>query len=238
MKTFIIHMDGDEKRAPNVQSLRAQLPNATVLPAVLGKSHLSTYDLHSGTLHHPPYPFPLGAGELGCFLSHRACWKRIVDSGDDYALIVEDDAHFDPARLPRLLDLIHQTATADSYIRLPAKTRETTAGQLHQAGDMCLFLPRVIGLQTVAQIVGRTAAARLLSATQQIDRPVDTFLQMHWITKQPVQTILPNGVSELTTQLGGSTIQKRPSGNKLLRELRRSLYRYRVSRHPQTPPAK
>src|SRR4051794_12383587 len=33
---------------------------------------------------------PISRGELGCFLSHRVAWQRVVDSGRS-ALVVEDD---------------------------------------------------------------------------------------------------------------------------------------------------
>lgn len=98
-----------------------------------------------------------------------------------------------------------------------------------------MFLPKIIGLQTVCQIVGRTAAIRLLAATEILDRPVDTLMQMNWVTGQPVHTILPNGVLELTQELGGgSTIRtKSPARNFLTREFRRSKYRAQLKLRPQ-----
>lgn len=33
----------------------------------------------------------LTASETGCLLSHRACWQRLVDSGEGHALVFEDD---------------------------------------------------------------------------------------------------------------------------------------------------
>lgn len=33
-------------------------------------------------------------GEIGCILSHRECYKRLLDSDEDYALILEDDIVF------------------------------------------------------------------------------------------------------------------------------------------------
>ena len=57
---------------------------------------------------------------------------------------------------------------------------------------------------------------------------------MHWATGQPVHTIYPNGVQELTDDLGGSTIQKKTrTGNVLVREIRRAWYRAQVDLRPQ-----
>lgn len=58
---------------------------------------------------------------------------------------------------------------------------------------------------------GARRANALLAASETLDRPVDTFLQLHWVTGQPVHTIHPNGVQELAKELGGSTIQVKPA---------------------------
>lgn len=235
MHSMIIHMPGSSKRAANVEHLLFSLPDAEVVEAVNGRAVATdlSADLRPGDLHRPHYPFALSPGEIGCFLSHRRCWQRIVKAGWDYALIVEDDLALTPEIWGDALALIDRRANTESFIRLPAKRREMPAAQHDQEGESKLFLPKVIGLQTVAQVVGRAAAQRLLAATETLDRPVDTFLQMHWVHGQRIQTILPNGVSEQTEALGGSTIQKRKSGNKLAREFKRALYRAQVSARPQ-----
>ena len=33
----------------------------------------------------------VNAGEIGCILSHRKCYKQLLDSNNDFALILEDD---------------------------------------------------------------------------------------------------------------------------------------------------
>lgn len=236
MRSFIIHMRGDDRRAPNVARLRSLLPQPQVVDAVVGRDVLASgaVAIRPGDLHAPRYPFAPGPGEVGCFLSHRACWRRIVEEGFDYALIVEDDMAPDPAIWPEVLEIIAANAGPDSYIRLPAKHRETPAVVIDTRAHARLFLPRVIGLQTVAQVVGREAAARLLATSETIDRPVDALVQMHWITGQPVHTILPGGVRELTGELGGSTIQKKSrAGNILARELKRAWYRAQIALRPQ-----
>ncbi|MBE1285406.1 MAG: glycosyl transferase family 25 [Rhodobacteraceae bacterium] len=234
--SLIIHMRGDEKRAPNVRVLLDSLPGAQVMDAVRGREVVERGECHPhpGNLHKPTYPFPLSGGEVGCFLSHRSCWQRILDEGWDMALIVEDDLALEPVAWADALALIDKHATPDHFIRLPAKTREKSAKTLAKQGEARLFLPRIPGLQTVAQVVGRNAAEKVLNATRSLDRPVDTFLQMHWVHGQPIHTILPNGVSELTAELGGSTIQKKTRTNgKLEREFKRAVYRTIVSMRPQ-----
>ena len=132
--------------------------------------------------------------------------------------------------------LLVQHATPEHYIRLPVKQRERPVATLARSGDLSLILPRNIALQCQCQLVGRNAARRLLAATERIDRPVDTFLQMHWITGQPIHALMGTGNAEVAGQIGGSTIQKKTSGSeKLAREVKRAWYRLRLHRHPQLP---
>lgn len=231
-------MSGDDKRASNAEKLRADLPGAEIVNAVVGRdpAQIADVDWQNGTLLSPGYPFALSPAEIGVFQSHRRCWKRIIDHGLDFGLVAEDDLAIDPAGLGTALELVKTHGTPDMYIRLPVKARESAVQTLGQRGDMQFILPRVIGLQCICQVVGRRAAERLLAATQQIDRPVDTFLQMHWVSGQKVHAILPNGNREVAAQIGGSTIQTKVRGKgKLSRELKRAWYRAQVTLRPQRP---
>ena len=231
VQSLIIHMASATARAGNVATLQSVLPNAQVVPAVNGRTEALDYPARQGSLYRPFYPFALTPGERGCFLSHRRCWEIVAGLTAPFALIVEDDLVLDPTLWPTALRLAEQFATKDSFIRLPAKDREPMTDQQGEDGAAKLFTPRRIGLQTVAQVVGRSAAKRLLAASETIDRPVDTFLQMHWVTGQTIQTILPNGVRELP---GPSTIQKKTrTSGKLVREIKRSVYRAQVALRPQ-----
>lgn len=236
MRSYIIHMSKSTARRPNAERLLRDLPGAELVEAVDGRDPGQTVDLvtHPGNLFRPRYPFALRAPEVGVFASHRACWERIVDSGEDCGLVVEDDLAVDPDRLAQTLDMIAAQDVAGMYVRLPVKQRERPARMLAEAGDLRLILPRVIGLQCIAQVVGRDAAQRLLHLTARIDRPVDTLLQMHWITGQPVHAVLGTGNREVAPEIGGSTIQtKTPPGGKLRRELARAWYRAQMHLRPQ-----
>lgn len=238
MRSLIIHMASSTARRENVDRLMRDLPNAEVVEAVNGRDpgQISDVIRTDGTTFAPHYPFPLRPAEIGVFQSHRRCWQRILDQGWDYALITEDDLQVDPRRLAIALDLVDRHGTPDMYIRLPVKQREKPAAVLAEQGGVQFILPRVIGLQCICQVVGRDAAQRLLDVTARIDRPVDTFLQMHWISDQPIHAILPNGNAEVAHQIGGSTIQtKTRASGKLARELKRTLYRTQISLRPQRP---
>ena len=42
-------------------------------------------------LYSPSYPFKVNKGEVGCFLSFRKAWQKIVDQKLSAGLIFEDD---------------------------------------------------------------------------------------------------------------------------------------------------
>ena len=236
MHSLIIHMSKSTARRPNADRLLQALPNAELIEAVDGRDPDQVADVrtHPGNLLSPLYPFPLRPAEIGVFQSHRNCWQTILDRGWDRALIVEDDLEVAPAAFDRALALLEAHMTPDMVVRLPVKDRETPALVLAQEGDIKLILPRIIGLQCICMAVGARAAERLLAASAEIDRPVDTWLQMHWATHQPVHALLPNGNREIAGQIGGSTIQtKTRASGKLARETQRAAYRARVALRPQ-----
>jgi glycosyl transferase family 25 len=120
MHSLIIHMPGSTNRAANVEHLLFSLPEAQVVEAVNGRDVVArnAMSVRPGDLHAPSYPFRLGPGEVGCFLSHRRCWQRIVDSDWDYALIVEDDLALAPPLWAQAQAVIAARAGPESFIRL------------------------------------------------------------------------------------------------------------------------
>jgi len=229
-------MSSSTARRQNAEQLCTKLPSGQLVEAVNGRDpqQVSTVDLHPGTLFRPRYPFDLRPAEIGVFQSHRKIWRMIIKQDLDYALITEDDLQIDPRRFDTSLKIIRGHANPDSYIRLPVKQREKPAQILDEQDGQSLILPKTIGLQCICQVVGRRAAQRLLAATDSIDRPVDTFLQMHWHSDQPVHTLLGTGNREVAAQIGGSTIQTRiPARQKLAREVKRAIYRTQVATRPQ-----
>jgi GR25 family glycosyltransferase involved in LPS biosynthesis len=233
IKCFVIHLERATERLAQVKAIKESNSLVTeVVHAVDGKS-LTPDGLkcYVPRLHLPAYPFPLGIGESACFLSHRACWQRIIDENLDAGLIVEDDLQIDKAVFTGAYELVLTHFTNDLYVRFPVKRREAAKEVVTCNHQFKLFLPEVIGLKTTAQLVGIEAARRLLAASKSFDRPVDTFLQMRWIHGVSIYAISPAGVSENDLNLGGSSIQKKVSlFNKFSREIQRFIYRHKINK--------
>ena len=202
-----------------------------ILPAIDG-SALSDEEIdkvYVRQLYWPRFYFDLNRAEIGAFLSHRAAWRRIVEEGLDYAILFEDDANIDPVLFARTCAFAGATRAQWDYVLAPAMKRGGR-GRLLASQRVALKHPSAPPLRALAQFVSNAAARRLLAATEKFDRPVDTFLQMSWVTGVELLTFRPSGVFDNSGELGGSTIQ-RPSKSmreKLWRELSRPLYRAQV----------
>lgn len=122
----------------------------------------------------------LTAGELGCALSHRAVYQTVLARGQDYALVLEDDARFlaDPAPLLRSGSLQNIAAQYPFdvlilgyvktlpqhlpyyYRRIPLKNRAVFAG--YRFGTPW----EQYGCGAVGYVITAAGAAKLLSQPQ------------------------------------------------------------------------
>ncbi|MDP2063903.1 MAG: glycosyltransferase family 25 protein [Phaeovulum sp.] len=233
IRSYIIHLPCSTGRHALVAALREQLPLAEIVDAVDGCALSGPERAHAyvGSRYRPPYPFALTAGEIGAFLSHRRCWQNIASGDADFGLVAEDDVALDTLQFGRALTLALRHATPESLVRFPLQDREVPYRILTTDGAIRLFQPRVVGLSTALQIVGRNLAARLLELTAPFDRPVDTLLQMRWVTGANVLSVFPNGARSAADAAGGSTIQtKLPVRQQFYRSWARTRYRARVMR--------
>ena len=246
MRVYVLHLLRAEKRRANARRLLETCVETCGLageiwPAVDG-AQMSSSDLEAtigSNLFAPPYPFTLRNGEIGCFLSHRQIWGEILRRGEDSALIIEDDAGLDPDLFPTALDLAARHVQDLGYIQLQTRPPRAPSTLIDKSGACALIAPQIGGLRTSAQVVSKSAAARLLALSSPFDRPVDTFVQSHWHTGLRAAMIAPSGVLEIADQLDGSTIQgaDRPLAEKLRREIARGLYRRAVRRASRTSSA-
>lgn len=234
MKTecMIIHLERAHARFPQVESMIDMLPlKSHVLAAVDGEQMSEPHrQAYVRKLLHPDYPFQLRKSEVATFHSHRACWKKIIDEGLDAALVLEDDLKLDPEIFPRALDFVMSNIQLGDFVRFPVKVRENAHRSLASIGSIRLQSYNSIELGMQAQLVTRDAAKTLLAATQKFDRPVDTFLQMHWVHNVRVLTVWPSGVQEISRELGGSLISRKSGfGERIRREILRPLYRRKIN---------
>lgn len=190
-------------------------------------------------LHAPRYPFELGAGEIGCFLSHRKAWRAIVDKGLEAGLIIEDDVEIDIPMFSQAFDLARKHVGDLGYVQFQTRPVKGPSTIVAREDSASIVRPQLGQLRTSAQLVSAAHAAHLLALTERFDRPVDSFLQMSWVTSKPLCCAVPPGITDRTAQSGGSTIsQKKQLTDRLSREVKRFVYRSRIralSKKDSTP---
>lgn len=235
MKTraYIIHLERADQRRPQALELAARLPMpAEILPAVDGKqmSDEAIRAVTAPVLHEPAYPFPLRATETACFLSHRKAWQAILDDGCDAGLIAEDDVADATPQFTAVIEAVAATIASDEFIRFPLRDRGEGGVVARRHAGTTLLEPWMPGLGMQMQLVGREAARRLLDATRQFDRPVDSLVQMQWLHGARVLSARPIVIREVDFLLGGSVIQNKRMGivAKLTREVQRPLHRFAI----------
>jgi glycosyl transferase, family 25 len=231
-KAFILHLERAVSRAPNVRSLIACLPIESEVVAAVDGARLTPQEVdqaYAPRRFQPRYPFALTATEVGVFLSHRLAWARIVDDALDFAFIFEDDAEIDPASFAALLEFVTLERSAWNYVLLPAKPIRNGV-VVARRGGLALLRPDAPPLRAIAQIVSIDAARRLLDCTLPFDRPVDTLMQMPWVTGQMVLVASPSFVRDVSPKSGGSTVQRKAMGlaERLRHEALRPIYRTQV----------
>ncbi|QOF71264.1 glycosyltransferase family 25 protein [Aminobacter sp. SR38] len=115
-------------------------------------------------------------GEVACFMSHIAVWRRIAEGSDRHAVVLEDDVYFsrdaadflsDDAWIPAGVDLIKLETTLNPVLvgRRGGKIKTHRLLPLYSFHN---------GAATYA--ISRRLAAQLVTQASRIDRPVDDFL--------------------------------------------------------------
>ena len=231
-KAFILHLERAHSRAATVQSLRASLPLESEVLGAIDGARLTPQEVdqvYARRRFRPTYPFPLTRTEVGVFLSHRLAWRRIVDDALDFAFIFEDDAEIDPAAFAALVEFATLERPAWDYVLLPA-TPIRNGTPVASRGGLTLMRPDTPPLRAIAQIVSFAAAKRLLDRTLPFDRPIDTLMQMTWVTGQPVLVASPSPVRDVSRETGGSTVQRKSMSlvDRLRHEAMRPIYRAQV----------
>jgi glycosyl transferase family 25 len=231
-KAFILHLERARAREATVQSLRASMAIESEVLAAVDGAHLTQQEVdkvYARRRFRPHYPFPLTRTEVGVFLSHRAVWRRIVDDALDFAFIFEDDAQIDPAAFAALVEFVTLERPAWDYVLLPAQPIRSGTPVVSRGG-LTLLRPDAPPLRAIAQIVSLAAAKRLLERTLPLDRPVDTMLQMTWLTGQPLLVAAPSPIRDVSRETGGSTVQRKSMGflDRLRHEAMRPIYRAQV----------
>lgn len=146
------------------------------------------------------YGRELNSGEIGCVLSHRKCYRTLVDSDDNYALIFEDDIQF-------IRDInVLSDIDLDNILSVETPT------VLLISGDFWYFKRRPIvdaycAIGAYAYLINRAAAKKILSVKRPFNVSDDWRLYKHMGIR--LKAIMPYIVdANLNMDLLGSDVNQ------------------------------
>lgn len=151
---------------------------------------------------HPAYDGPrrlaahgrhLKPGELGCLLSHRAAYQKIIDDNLDCALLLEDDARLHEDTKAVLNAALDKNFEFD-VIRLlgsPKVAKGKHRKIIRLYNDFYLVRLRTAPGGAHATLISKKGAAKLLKATEKFAFPIDTILGRFWETGIQAYSIQP-----------------------------------------------
>lgn len=181
-KTLVINLDSSTDRLEHCkQILGKQKIYFERISAVYGKS-LSDEDLYryyDKTLNIKQYHKSLNTGEIGCYLSHRKAWQKIIDDKLDFAVILEDDVVIN-GDFASAVQAISELTIEWDYIKLSEHKRKRNTVWQQTIGNYALTVFDKIPTLACAQVVSLRGARKLLTCSERFGRPVDVDIQYWW----------------------------------------------------------
>jgi len=235
-KCFIVHLNRAEKRKKYVNEIIAKLNIETEIIDAVDGNLLTTDTIlryySKKPLYYPAYPFEVNNGEIGCFLSFRKAWQKIVDQNLSAGLIFEDDVSLDLQIFKKSFASSMKWINEYGYIQFQVRDIPKNSKILKSDRRVQLLEPSPILLRCSAQLVSYSTAKKLLEITKKFDRPVDGLLQLSWNTNINVTSIYPSGVIDNTHASGGSNLSlKIPFYLRFKQEFKRIKYRYNLKKY-------
>lgn len=207
IKTYVINLPKDVARKQNMEEVTGQLPCLDVewVQAVYGKE-LSEEEIEcrfDRKKYQTAYRRLLFPGEIGCTLSHYECYKRMQKSGEQIALILEDDVSF--IEYPSLVNLLQKCV---EFMKRKEPLVLLLWGGFSYTGDKMFFFDRYNlykdydATSTVAYFVNASAIDIILKN----DRPFQVADDWFIYRRQGIRVVslYPSVMNHLYSRFGTS----------------------------------
>lgn len=217
MKGFLINLDSSEDRLRQVEARllatgfvrvsdspvrwRREALVIERIPAVDGRK-LSESELLKWRQRERPFwnwtTHELTPGEIGCFLSHREFWQKVVDERLSHAFVLEDDILLadDCFKILSSADWIPPEADFVKLNLFPTNSTHTYPVSkpvgLVEGREIRRTAGRIYG--TGCYVITEAAARECLEHSGKLSLPVDLFMfdsRFSFATEKKIYTILP-----------------------------------------------
>lgn len=184
---YLINLDGSDDRLASARAqLAAQGAGFVRVPAFDGRNR-APEDIPDHGLR-AAWRFmgrPLSGGELGCYHSHLACARRLLDSGAPYAIVLEDDLALAPDAMriaAEVAEWLDQQGIAWDLVNIGAAKRKIFT-PLRRFGPHELSRAHYFPMTTGGLIWSRAGAAAFVQGHGRIFAPVDNYFR-YWLTRR------------------------------------------------------
>ncbi len=216
LRIFVINRKKDEDRRRDMTERLHKLGlTPEFIEAVDGHSmdaySVPEYDRDRRLLY---FGRDLSVGEIGCLLSHRSIYKKIVAEQIPLSLVLEDDTHFQPD-FPEVLEELVKTAGKWDMIRFLDRKKIFKAPHrlLRKLTDK-YDLARVRGVPggAYAYLLTSHAADILLAKSERNSVQIDIVHGRYWETGLNALVTKPSPVSpdlDIASTIGDSRFDKK-----------------------------
>jgi glycosyl transferase family 25 len=193
MKIAVINLASEEARWAEVRrrfeavGLQPEREEG-VLGSALSASQRAA--LYCERLNGAQYHKPLRPGEIGCYASHIALWRGLLDSGRRSMAIFEDDIEIDED-LPAVLAAIARTPVDWDVVKLIGRSSEKVRTSLPLLPQRALIHYRRVPSLTGGYVLSRRGAEKLLARRPPFGRPVDVDIRHWWECELKVVGVHP-----------------------------------------------
>lgn len=215
-KIFVINLDSSKGRWSKIKS---QLDEFKLeyerIPAVDGKLISSSNKMYDSSKNRTHFHINMSKGEIGCYLSHIKCWKKIIDEKLDYAIIIEDDVKI-LQDLSKIKELLNANLFPEwDYIKIGETPIRRNSRVVKKIEDYSIVkYSKKVPTGAFGQIVSYEGSKKLLEYSNPFYRPVDVDFQYTWENNLTVLGIKPYFVDAIKHQSDISDIGDRKKGKK------------------------
>lgn len=159
----------------------------------------------------------LEKNEIACLLSHKKALTRFLELGDEYCVILEDDAGLSPVFDEAILCLTQNIKGWD-LIKLECRTHSLHGYPIFELGtshSVILYSPIRSSFGATGILYSREGAQKLLRSLVRFQHPFDTHIGFGWKYGLHIAEVYPSLVFERKdglSSIGGRITKTRKRG--------------------------
>lgn len=177
IRAFVISLTHARTRQDNIRRNLGHQIAYEFVNAVNGADIRSNEKQYCKSLYCARFHRKMSHNEVACAASHRKALLRFMESGAQYALILEDDAHIPAENFQKISAAIAALGQFD-ILKLGGVGPRVTEGIVKAAADdFHILAVLTFGACTHAYVVSRAGASKLSSTIFPVREPYDAFMR-------------------------------------------------------------